>query len=207
MKVLLINGSPRPKGNIALALSEMEKVFAEEGIETEIIKLGTKAMQGCIACEKCRELNKCVFNDLVNETAEKLEKADGIIVGAPVYYSAPNATVQAFMQRLFYSSHFDKTMKIGAGFVSARRSGTTASFDVLNKFFTNCGMPVVSSNYWNNIYGWDPGEGIKDAEGLQVARTLARNASFLIKAINMAKQTIGLPKKEEPRVWTNFFRD
>lgn len=207
MKVLLINGSPRPKGNTALALAEMEKVFAEEGIETEVIKLGTKAMQGCIACEKCRELNKCVFNDLVNETAVKFEQADGMIVGAPVYYGAPNATMQAFLQRLFYSTHFDKTMKVGAGFVSARRSGSTASFDVLNKYFTNCGMPVVSSNYWNNIYGWDPGEGIKDAEGLQVARTLARNASFLIKAINMAKESIGMPKKEEPRVWTNFFRD
>lgn len=207
MKVLLINGSPRPKGNIALALAEMEKVFAEEGIETEVIRLGTKAMQGCIACEKCRELNRCVFNDLVNEAAQKLEKADGMIVGAPVYYGAPNATMQAFLQRLFYSTHFDKTMKVGAGFVSARRSGATASFDVLNKYFTNCGMPVVSSNYWNNIYGWEPGEGIKDDEGLQVARTLARNASFLMKAINMAKETIGMPKKEEPRVWTNFFRD
>lgn len=207
MKVLLINGSPRHNSNTLLALKEMEKVFTEEGIETEIINIGTKAIQGCIACEKCRELNKCVFNDLVNEVAAKLEIADGMIVGSPVYYAAPNASVQALMQRLFYSNHFDKTMKVGATFVCARRSGTTTSFDVINKFFTNCGMPVVSSQYWNNSHGWDAGEAIKDEEGMQTARTLAKNASFLIKAINDAKEKYGLPQMPEDRVWTNFFRE
>lgn len=208
MKILLINGSPRHNSNTLLALKEMEKVFAEEGIETEIINIGTKAVQGCIACEKCRQLNKCVFNnDMVNEVAAKFETADGIIVGSPVYYAAPNASVQALMQRLFYSTHFDKTMKVGAAFVCARRSGATSSFDVLNKFFTNCGMPVVSSQYWNNSHGWEAGEAIKDDEGMQTARTLARNASFLIKAINDAKEKYGLPKMPEDRVWTNFFRD
>ena len=207
MKVLLINGSPRKNSNTLLALTEMEKVFTEEGIETEIINIGTKAIQGCIACEKCREINKCVFNDMVNEIAAKLVSADGMIVGSPVYYGAPNASVQALMQRLFYSTHFDKTMKVGAAFVCARRSGATSSFDVLNKFFTNCGMPVVSSQYWNNSHGWDAGEAIKDAEGMQTARTLARNASFLIKAINDAKEKYGLPQMPKDRVWTNFFRD
>lgn len=150
MKVLLINGSPRHNSNTLLALSEMVNVFSEEGIETEIINIGTKAIQGCIACEKCREINKCVFNDMVNEIAAKFETADGLIVGSPVYYGAPNASVQALMQRLFYSTHFDKTMKIGASFVYARPSGASSSFDALNKFFTNCGMPVVSSQYWEN---------------------------------------------------------
>jgi multimeric flavodoxin WrbA len=205
MKVLLINGSPRVKSNTLLALTQMQKIFNSQGIETEIIDIGNKDIRGCIACGKCFQNGKCVFDDIVNETAVKFEKADGIVVGTPVYYAAPNATVQAFLQRLFYSSRFDKTMKVGAGFVCARRGGTTASFDVLNKYFTICGMAVASSQYWNNIHGGAAGEAEKDAEGMQTARTLAHNMSFLIKAILLGKEKFGLPPKEN-REWTNFIR-
>ena len=203
MKVLLINGSPRANSNTQLGLHEMEKIFAEQGIETEVLNIGNKDIRGCIACGRCGELGKCVFDDLVNEAAEKFREADGLVVGSPVYYSAPNATVQAFLQRLFYSSHFDKTMKVGAGFVCARRGGTTASFDVLNKYFTISGMPVASSQYWNNIHGGAAGQAEEDAEGMQTLRVLARNMSFLIKSIALGKKEFGLPEKEE-HLWTNF---
>ena len=203
MKVLLINGSPRPKSNTLLGLQEMQQIFTQEGIETEIINIGNKDIRGCIACNQCSKTGHCVFDDAVNEFAVKFEKADGLVVGSPVYYSAPNATVQAFLQRLFYSSHFDKTMKVGAGFVCARRGGTTASFDVLNKFYTISGMPVASSQYWNNIHGGAPGEAAQDQEGMQVLRVLARNMSFLIKSIALGKEKYGLPKTEE-HLWTNF---
>ena len=203
MKVLLINGSPRAKSNTQLGIHEMEKIFAEQGIETEVLNIGNKDIRGCIACGRCGELGKCVFDDLVNEAAEKFREADGLVVGSPVYYSAPNATVQAFLQRLFYSSHFDKTMKVGAGFVCARRGGTTASFDVLNKYFTISGMPVASSQYWNNIHGGAAGQAEEDAEGMQTLRVLARNMSFLIKSIALGKKEFGLPEKEE-HLWTNF---
>ena len=203
MKVLLINGSPRPKSNTLLGLEEMQKIFTQQDIETEIINIGNKDIRGCIACGQCGKLGHCVFDDVVNEAAVKFKAADGIVVGSPVYYSAPNATVQAFLQRLFYSSHFDKTMKVGAGFVCARRGGTTASFDVLNKFFTVSGMPVASSQYWNNIHGGAPGEAIQDQEGMQVLRVLARNMSFLIKSIALGKEKFGLPQTEE-HLWTNF---
>ena len=172
MKVLLVNGSPRAKSNTLLGLHEMQNMFEKEGIETEIFNIGNKDIRGCIACGRCGQLGKCVFDDMVNDFAAKFEKADGIVVGTPVYYSAPNATVQAFLQRLFYSSHFDKTMKVGAGFVCARRGGTTASFDVLNKFFSISGMPVATSQYWNNIHGGAPGEAVEDAEGMQTLRVL-----------------------------------
>ena len=181
----------------------MEKIFTQQGIETEIINIGNKDIRGCIACEKCGKLGHCVFDDIVNEAAKKFEEADGLVVGSPVYYSAPNATVQAFLQRLFYSSRFDKTMKVGAGFVCARRAGTTASFDVLNKFFTISGMPIASSQYWNNIHGGAPSEAQEDAEGLQTLRVLARNMSFLLKSIALGKAQFGLPEKEK-HVWTNF---
>jgi len=181
----------------------MEKIFAEQGIETEVLNIGNKDIRGCIACGRCGELGKCVFDDLVNEAAEKFREAAGLVVGSPVYYSAPNATVQAFLQRLFYSSHFDKTMKVGAGFVCARRGGTTASFDVLNKYFTISGMPVASSQYWNNIHGGAAGQAEEDAEGMQTLRVLARNMSFLIKSIALGKKEFGLPEKEE-HLWTNF---
>jgi len=203
MKVLLVNGSPLPKSNTLLGLKEMEKVFSAQGIETEIFNIGNKDIRGCIACGCCGELGHCAFDDAVNEFAPKFEAADGLVVGSPVYYAAPNATVQAFLQRLFYSTRFDKTMKVGAGFVCARRGGTTASFDVLNKYFTISGMPVVSSQYWNNIHGGAPGQAEQDAEGMQTLRALARNMSFLIKSIALGKEQFGLPEKE-PRVWTNF---
>ena len=203
MKVLLVNGSPRAKSNTLLGLHEMQKIFDGQGIETEIINIGNKDIRGCIACGRCSELGKCVFDDIVNEFAAKFEKADGIVVGTPVYYAAPNATVQAFLQRLFYSSHFDKTMKVGAGFVCARRGGTTASFDVLNKFFTISGIVMATSQYWNNIHGGAPEEAAQDAEGMQTLRVLARNMSFLIKSITLGKEKYGLPEKEE-HAWTNF---
>ena len=203
MKVLLINGSPRANSNTLLGIKEIEKIFTQQGIETEIINIGNKDIRGCIDCEQCGKLGHCVFDDIVNEAAKKFEEADGLVVGSPVYYSAPNATVQAFLQRLFYSSRFDKTMKVGAGFVCARRAGTTASFDVLNKFFTISGMPIASSQYWNNIHGGAPGEAEEDAEGLQTLRVLARNMSFLIKSIALGKEKFGLPEKEKHE-WTNF---
>ncbi len=203
MKVILINGSPRKSSNTSLGIKEMQKIFTQENIETEVIDIGTKEVRGCIACGKCGQTGKCVFDDAVNEVAQKLESADGMVVGSPVYYSAPNASVQALMQRLFYSSHFDKTMKVGASFVCARRGGTTASFDVLNKFFTISGMPVASSQYWNNIHGGAPGEAQEDKEGMQTLRVLARNMSFLIKSIALGKEKYGLPQKEEHE-WTNF---
>lgn len=203
MKVLLVNGSPRPKSNTLLGLKEMEKIFSQQGIESEIFNVGAKDVRGCIACGRCGELGKCVFDDIVNEFAPKFEAADGLVVGSPVYYSAPNASVQAFLQRLFYSSHFDKSMKVGAGFVCARRGGTTASFDVLNKFFTISGMPIASSQYWNNIHGGLPGQAAEDAEGMQTLRVLARNMSFLMKSIALGKEKYGLPEKEE-HLWTNF---
>lgn len=205
LKVLLLNGSPRKDGNIALALSEMEKVFAGLGVEYETIQLGREDIRGCIACESCRRTHRCVFNDIVNEIAVKFEAADGLVIGSPVYYGSANGTLMSALQRLFYSTHFDKSLKVGASVVSARRSGCTATFDELNKFFTLSNMPVATSQYWNNIYGWEPGEGRVDAEGMQVMRVLARNMVFLMKSIALGKEQVGLPE-EENRVWTNFTR-
>ena len=207
MKVLLVNGSPRPNSNTLAGLHEMEKVFAREGIETEIFNIGNKDIRGCIACGQCSKKGSCVFDDAVNEFAAKFEAADGLVVGSPVYYAAPNATVQAFLQRLFYSSHFDKSFKVGAAFVCARRGGTTASFDVLNKFFTISGMPIAPSQYWNNIHGGAPGEAVKDEEGMQTLRVLARNMSFMIKSFALGKEKFGLPEKEARHMWTNFFQN
>jgi multimeric flavodoxin WrbA len=205
MKVLMLNGSPHAHGNTMVALSEMQKVFELEGIDTEIIQVGNKSIRGCIACGKCMETGKCVFNDLVNETAEKFNQCDGLVVGSPVYYASANATLIAFLTRLFYSTHFDKTMKVGASVVVARRGGTTATFDELNKFFTISGMPIASSQYWNSIHGREQGEAIKDEEGLQTMRTLANNMAFLIKSIALGKERYGLPEKESFRR-TNFIR-
>lgn len=206
MKVLMINGSPRENGNIALAFHEMERVFQENGVETENILLGKKAVRGCVACEICRKNGKCVFDDIVNELAEKFREADGLVIGSPVYYGSANGTLMSALQRLFYSTSFDKSLKVGASVVSARRSGCTATFDELNKFFTLSNMPVATSQYWNNIYGWEPGEGNVDQEGRQVMRVLARNMVFLMKSIALGKKEIGIPQAEEPRVWTNFTR-
>lgn len=205
MKVLIINGSPRKNGNTALALAEMEKVFLEEGIETETIHIGNMDIRGCIACGTCVKTGKCVFDDIVRELSAKFEQSDGLVIGAPVYYASANATLMAAVQRLFQSSRFDKTMKVGVAVASARRGGLTAAFDEMNKFFTISGMPVASGQYWNGIHGSAAGEGAQDAEGLQMMRTLARNMSFLIKAIADAKVKYGLPEKE-PRVYTNFVR-
>lgn len=205
MKVLMINGSPHAKGNTSIALHEMEKVFATEGIETEIVQVGNKDIRGCIACHSCFEKGRCVFDDLVNETAPKFEACDGLVVASPVYYASANATLIACLDRLFYSTHFDKTMKVGASVVAARRGGLSATFDELNKYFTICGMPVASSQYWNSIHGREPGEAQQDAEGLQTMRTLARNMAFLMKSIALGKEQYGLPEKE-PACHTNFVR-
>ena len=206
MNVLMLNGSPRTNGNIALAFQEMEQVFRENGIGVENIQLGKQVIRGCIACESCRKTHKCVFDDIVNKLAEKFEAADGLVIGSPVYFGSANGTLMSALQRLFYSTSFDKSLKVGASVVSARRSGCTATFDELNKFFTLANMPVATSQYWNNIYGWEPGEGKADAEGRQVMRVLARNMVFLMKSIALGKQELLVPDSEEQRVWTNFFR-
>ena len=205
MKVLLVNGSPKAKGNTALALEEMVKVFEAEGIEAEILHVGNKDIRGCIACGSCGKNGKCVFDDMVNECAPKFEACDGIVVASPVYYASANATLIAFLDRLFYSTHFDKTMKVGASVTVARRGGCSATFDELNKYFTISGMPVASSQYWNSVHGGAPGEAELDAEGMQTMRTLARNMSFLMKSIALGKEQFGLPEKER-HAWTNFIR-
>ena len=206
LKVLMLNGSPRKNGNIALAFHEMEQVFDECSVEYENIQLGRMDIRGCIACETCRRNGKCAFDDIVNELAVRLEAADGLVIGSPVYFGSANGTLMSALQRLFYSTSFDKSLKVSASVVSARRSGCTATFDELNKFFTLANMPVATSRYWNNIYGWDPGEGQVDEEGRQVMRVLARNMVFLMQSIALGKKELGLPKAEEPRVWTNFTR-
>lgn len=206
MKVLLINGSPHKAGSTFTALSEMEEVFNENGIETEIIHIGNMAIRGCIACKSCMKNGKCVFEDIVNEVAIKFENSDGMVVGSPVYYASANATLIAFLDRLFYSAKFDKTMKVGASIASARRGGLTATHDQLNKYFTISGMPIASGQYWNGIHGNNADEAKKDEEGLQMMRTLAKNMSFLIKSIALGKEKFGLPEKEVKK-FTNFIRN
>ena len=205
MKVLMINGSPRPNGNTSLALREMESVFKAESIETETIQIGNKPIRGCIACGQCAEKGWCVFDDAVNEIAPKFEAADGLVVGSPVYYASANATLVAFLTRLFYSTPFDKTMKVGAAVAVARRGGLSATFDELNKFFTISGMPVASSQYWNSVHGLGAGEASHDAEGLQTMRTLARNMTFLMRSIELGREKYGLPAREAAQR-TNFIR-
>lgn len=204
MKALLINGSPHAKGCTYTALSELKHTLEAEGIETELIHVGNQDVRGCIACRKCRELGKCVFDDVVNEVAPKLAEADAFVIGAPVYYSSPAGGAISFMDRLFFSTfNVDKTMKVGAAVVTCRRGGNTASFDVLNKYFSISGMPIASSQYWNMVYGGSAEEVLKDAEGLQTMRTLGRNMAFMIKSIQLGKQQFGLPEKE-PTTFTNF---
>ena len=205
MKVLIINGSPRKDGNTSAAVREMEKVFAEEGVETEIVQIGNLAIRGCIACGSCGRTGKCVFDDVVNELAAKFEAADGLVAATPVYYASANATLIACLDRLFYSTRFDKRMKVGAGVAVARRGGCSATFDELNKYFTICGMPVASSQYWNCVHGRARGEAEQDAEGLQTMRTLARNMSFLMKSIALGREKYGLPAVE-PWQPTHFIR-
>ena len=201
----MINGSPRGSGNTAIALREMKNVFAQEGIEVTELNVGAKAVRGCIACNKCAELGKCVFDDAVNEAAPLLAKADGVVVASPVYYASANGNLISFLDRLFYSCRCDLTMKVGASVVCARRGGCSATFDELNKYFTISGMPLASSQYWNSIHGRLPGEAEQDEEGKQTMRALARNMAFLMKSIALGKEAYGLPEKE-PRVATHFIR-
>lgn len=202
-KVLLLNGSPHSKGCTRAALEEMITVFEKESIETELVQVGGKAIRGCVACGRCEALGRCVFDDLVNETAPKLEAADGLVVGSPVYYGSPNGTILSFLDRLFYSTSFSKHMKVGAAVVSCRRGGSTASFDVLNKYFTISSMQVASSTYWNMVHGFTAENVAKDLEGLQTMRNLARNMSFMMKAIAVGKQRYGYPESEH-HVFTSF---
>ena len=203
MKVLVINGSPRTGGNTDTALCEMEKLFAAEGVETVRLNIGTQSVRGCIACGYCYKNGKCAFDDVVNRAAALLAECDGMVVGSPVYYASANGTLISFLDRLFYSVPCDLTMKVGAAVAVARRGGTSATFDELNKYFTINGMPVASSQYWNSVHGREKGEAAQDAEGLQTMRTLARNMTFLMKSIALGKAEYGLPERE-PRVATNF---
>ena len=205
MKVLMLNGSPNVRGNTALALAQMEKIFAENGIESEIIQVGSQSVRGCMACGYCGEHGRCVINDLVNEVADKFKDADGLVVASPVYYASANGTLVALLDRLFFSCSYDLRMKVGASVAVCRRGGASATFDQLNKYFTISNMPVVSSQYWNSVHGRAPGEAAQDGEGLQTVRVLARNMSFLIKAIALGKEQLGLPEEEE-HIFTHFIR-
>ena len=205
MKVLLINGSPKVKGNTAFALEQMAEVFSAEGVETELIQVGSQQIRGCTGCGACYKNGKCVFDDLVNEVGDKLKDADGIIVGSPVYYASPNGTLISFLDRLFYSAHYDLRMKVGASVVVARRGGCSAAKDVLDKYFTISQMPLASSCYWNMIHGAKPGEAAQDPEGIRTVRMLAKNVAFLMRAIAAEKAEKGLPEPE-PRAFTNFIR-
>jgi len=205
MKVLMINGSPRANGNTAIALDEMAAVFAEDGIETEIVQVGHKDVRGCIACGACYGTGRCVFDDVVNALAPKFEACDGLVLASPVYYASANATLIAVLDRLFYSTHFSKAMKVGASVAVARRGGCSATFDQLNKYFTISGMPVASSQYWNSVHGSALGQAREDGEGLQTMRVLARNMAFLMKSIALGREAYGLPEKET-RISTSFIR-
>ncbi len=205
MKVLMINGSPRKNGNTAAALAQMEAVFAQEGVEVQTVQVGGMDIRGCIACNSCGRTGRCAFDDAVNELAPVFAESDGLVVASPVYFASANATLIALLDRLFYSTAFDKTMKVGACVAVARRGGVTATFDELNKYFTISGMPVASSQYWNGVHGTAPGEAAQDAEGLQTVRVLARNMAFLMKSIALGREKYGLPEKE-PFQRTNFIR-
>ena len=205
MKVMLINGSPNKNGCTFTALSEVAKTLGENGIDTEMVQVGGKDIRGCNGCLKCGDLKKCVIDDFVNEVALKIDDCDGIVIGSPVYYSSANGCLVSFLDRLFFSASYDKTMKVGAAVISARRTGCSSAFDVLNKYFTISGMPIASSQYLNEVHGNKPDDVKKDEEGLQTMRALGRNMAFLIKSIALGKESFGLPEKE-PRVWTNFIR-
>lgn len=205
MKVLIINGSPRIDGNTTTSINELIKVFDKNEIETETIQIGNQNIRGCIACNSCQKNHKCVFNDSVNEVAKKFENADGLIIASPVYFASANGTLISFLDRLFYSSHFDKTMKVGASIAIGRRGGLSATFDELNKYFTISNMPIVSSNYWNSLHGRGKKEVLEDKEGLQTLRVLAENMTFLLKSIKLGKEKFGLPEKES-KIYTNFIK-
>lgn len=205
MHVLILNGSPHKNGNTSIALKEMENIFEQAGVTWEMISLGQMDIRSCIGCNSCSKTGQCVFDDLVNETAPKLEAADGLVLASPVYYAGANPTLTAFVTRLFYSTSFSKNMKVGASVVVARRGGTTAAFDALNKFFTISGMPIASGRYWNNVFGCVPGESEADAEGLRNVRIVARNMVFLMRSIALGKEAFGLPEIEQGPA-TNFIR-
>ncbi|MCD7812751.1 MAG: flavodoxin family protein [Lachnospiraceae bacterium] len=205
MKVLMLNGSPRAGGNTTIALNEMDQIFKAEGVETEIVRVGNQAIRGCIACGYCAKNGKCAFDDEVNRLAPVFEESDGLVVASPVYYASANATLIACLDRLFYSTGFDKTMKVGASVAVARRGGCSATYDELNKYFGISGMPIAASQYWNSVHGREKGEASQDAEGLQTVRALTRNMVFLMKSIALGKEKYGLPE-QEPRVATHFIR-
>ncbi len=205
MKVLLINGSPKANGNTARAIAELEKVFKANEIDTEILHIGNKDIRGCTACTSCYKNGKCVIDDVVNQAAKSFEECDGMVVASPVYYASANGTLISFLDRLFYSTSFDKRMKVGASVAVARRGGCSATFDQLNKYFTISGMPLASSQYWNSLHGAKPMEAEQDLEGLQTMRTLADNMVFLMKSIALGKEKFGLPEKEQV-LRTNFIR-
>lgn len=205
MNVLMINGSPHANGSTYTALNEMKKVFEKNGIEVTLLNIGAKDIRGCVACKSCYKTGRCAIDDAVNEAAPLFEKCDGLVVGSPVYYAAANATLTAFLTRLFYSTHFSKSMKVGAAICSARRGGLTATYDELNKFFAISGMPIASGQYWNGIHGNSAEDALQDLEGLQMMRTLAENMSFLMRSIELGKEKYGMPEREQP-VRTNFIR-
>ena len=205
MKVLILNGSPRTEGNTAIALNEVARTLNGEGIETITLNIGKESIRGCLACNWCREHGKCIIDDKTNEVAQLFEQADGLVIGSPVYYASANGTLISLLDRIFHGTKFDKTMKVGASVAVARRGGCSSAFDQLNKYFTISGMPVASSQYWNQVHGLVPGDALKDEEGLQTMRTLARNMAFLIKSIALGKEKYGLPQKEAP-VSTHFIR-
>ena len=205
MRVLMINGSPRKNGNTSIALAEMERIFQEEGIQVETVQLGAQDIRGCIACLSCKKKGKCVFDDLVNQIAPQFEAADGLVIATPVYFASANGSLISFIDRLFYSTLFDKTMKVGAAVAVARRGGVSATYDELNKYFAISGMPIATGQYWNAVYGAAPGESAQDGEGMQTMRTLARNMAFLMKSIALGKERFGVPEREEFQR-TNFIR-
>lgn len=204
MKVLLINGSPHKKGNTYIALSEVATALEKEGVATEIVSIGTKAIQGCIACNKCQETGVCVFNDEPYRTIrEKLQQADGVIIGSPVYFAGPNGMLCALLDRLFYSCRSALLYKPAASVAICRRGGASATFDRLNKYFTITNTPVVSSQYWNSVHGRRPGEAVQDLEGLQIMRTLGRNMAWLLK--NIHQNGLQVPEPEQT-IRTDFIR-
>ncbi len=207
MRVMMINGSPHAKGNTYVALDEMKKIFDEENIEVDYLHVGNKIIRGCVACYQCQKTGRCVFDDAVNESIPILEKADGVVIGSPVYFASAAGTLTSYLDRLFLStiSSMRKNLKVGASVVIARRGGCSSTFDQLNKYFANNEMPIASSQYWNMVYGMTPGEAVQDIEGLQTMRTLARNMIFMMKSFALGKEKFGPPQKEE---WTptNFIR-
>jgi multimeric flavodoxin WrbA len=205
MKVVIINGSPRPNGNTTIAINEMIRVFDKNKVDYEVFQIGNKNIRGCVACNACRRTGRCAYNDVVNEIATELEDANGLVIATPVYYASANATLVACLDRLFYSAKYDKTMKVGASVVCGRRGGLSATFDQLNKYFSINQMPIVSSNYWNSIHGGAPGEAARDSEGLQTMRVLANNMIFLMRSIELGKEEFGLPNPEA-KTFTNFIR-